>query len=1221
MSRLFVGACAAAMAMCVGAFALAQPVSRPGAAAGAVIARKSGEEVQFIDVSAWQPVELAQDLLPGDVLRTNATGQLAVLFADQTQMRLARNTSLVVKGLGGGDSAFGLQSGTIWGRAQRGGLGLTVDTPAASAAIRGTDWSLAVGADGRTTLIVLEGLVELSNEFGSVSVAEGEAATAAIGQAPTKIVIVDPDDREQMLFYLSLPGAFTFLPASPLASPEMRQARTRIGAIPPERRSTEDWLTLAEVSLSYDGRQAARAALARLDRQALTPAQQARYNLIDALNAGAEKRYEEAARLFAAAAAGLDPGRRTIARFGGYYARALADPDRVESPPASGEGPYGAIAEALTAGFLDDIPAAIEVLKRAERTYPHNPTLPAMRAQLAILIDDRAQVEEAVARALALDPDDPTALEARAGFKAGTQSDLESALADLQRAVTIAPGATSAWNALGLVQSARGDNRRAEAALLRSIALDPQDPVSWANLGILYLDQGRIAEAKTAVDAAIAADPSFSIGLIARGRYHLQTGELDKAVTDFLAGTTDNPAYSQGLLLLAAAHFENGDLDAGMQALENADRLDPNDPVNSALATRIAIDDYRAGDAIRGAQEFLARGRARGGDFASLQANQSAGSTLNNAFRLQGLNAWGQYYGEAVFQPFSSSGYIDQAVGGSVNPYANALTPGTSAIEPTGNAGSFSAFFQGLLLDPLPLASRSRGVEVLRRPFLEGAIALGGVAGDGESGWTGDAELQGTSNTPIPMSFYGTLSRSSFPGSRPEFGIDDAFRYDIEQVGGTAYLTATPTPYDRVVIYGTASDGHTSFLSLPDPGNPLAPFATFESQDVELRQISSGIAWSHDIDYRNVVTSGLLFSDLNGESKSILSADTIGPGLPPLVRRTVTGDLEERSLLAAFGHAVERGASTFRYGIEAGVTSEFSRSETADELLGIPLSTAEVVEKSDTDIGRAYFDMIYDVSDAFFIEGALFGSYINGGDIDEKRLEPRLGLAFTPATGHWLRAGFLREGLQNGIPTLSPIGVAGLQSIQKPLTFEGYADTLIARWDAEWTPRFFTSLDYQHQELNGLSVGVPATVVPIALSEGRIDRASVTANILIADGLGAFASFAYAGSENEDSISPGFGDPLPYVPETAAQIGFTYVHPSNVRLTLATSHIGKRTGEPGAGVLDEYWTADVSLSWEPFDERFELDLQAYNLFDEEFEVSNDTPGYGRTFVGKLKVRF
>ena len=169
-----------------GSQALADIVPRNSTPSGSVIARKLGEEVRFIDVSSWQSVDVQQDLLAGDVLRTNAQGSLAVLFADRTQMRLGRNTTLLVIEVGtASDSAFSLQSGTLWGRAERGGLGLKVETAAATAAVRGTDFTLSVDAGGRTSLIVLEGKVDLYNEFGSVSVSEGEAAAASIGSAPS----------------------------------------------------------------------------------------------------------------------------------------------------------------------------------------------------------------------------------------------------------------------------------------------------------------------------------------------------------------------------------------------------------------------------------------------------------------------------------------------------------------------------------------------------------------------------------------------------------------------------------------------------------------------------------------------------------------------------------------------------------------------------------------------------------------------------------------------------------------------------------------------------------------------------------------------------------------------------------------------------------------------------------------------------------------------------
>ncbi|MGO8352417.1 FecR domain-containing protein, partial [Rhizobium johnstonii] len=65
--------------------------------------------------------DLACDDRAGDVLRTNANGQLAIVFSDHTQVRLGRNYSLKVKKMAaGGDNVLNLQSGTIWARAERG---------------------------------------------------------------------------------------------------------------------------------------------------------------------------------------------------------------------------------------------------------------------------------------------------------------------------------------------------------------------------------------------------------------------------------------------------------------------------------------------------------------------------------------------------------------------------------------------------------------------------------------------------------------------------------------------------------------------------------------------------------------------------------------------------------------------------------------------------------------------------------------------------------------------------------------------------------------------------------------------------------------------------------------------------------------------------------------------------------------------------------------------
>jgi tetratricopeptide (TPR) repeat protein len=1225
----------------------AEPLQRPTPVAGSVIARKTGEEVRFVDVSNWRVVDLNQDLLDGDVLRTNATGQLAILFSDHTQIRLGRNSALQVKKMSQtGDTILNLQSGTIWARAQRGGQGLTVETPAAAAAIRGTDWTMTVEG-AKTSMIVLEGRVSLTNPQGSVDVNEGEGAVATIGQAPHKLISVNPDDREQMLFYLDLRDGFGLMPTSPLRADRMATERRRLLALPPERRTIEDWLELAEVQSAFDGRQAAAATLRNIRGRKLTVAQQARVDLLDATIAGSEKRYGDAAKLFQKALPHLDPTRRNMAQYGGYFARSLADPAHAEPPPANTTGPYGAIMEAYTAGFLENPRAALEIIRKAEQHYPDDPTLPAVRAQLAQLIDDRNQMKEAFERSLALDPDHPMALAARAGYKAAYESDINGALADLNRAIKLAPGASGTLNSLGLLQSSRDANGEAEEAFKKAIELDPQDPLLHANLSILYLDQGRMKEAKREIDTAIALDPSFDLALLARGRYYLQTGERDKALEDLLAASTANPAHSQSQLMLAAAHYEKGDRPPSEQALDNANRIDDDDPAISAFRTAVDIDDYNADGAIANAQEFLRRSRARGGDFSGLGANQSAGSTLNNAFRLQGLDAWGRYYGDAVFDPFKGSGYIDQSIKGSIFPFVNATSfSDDNIILNRTNASSYSSFIQGLLLSPHMLSGRSRAATLFDVPFIEGSVGGGVNSVDGHTRRTGEADIQGYSNATIPISFYGNLTweELALDGTYSSFG---GYATDNKLLGGNGYVTATVTPDDRVVAYvnHAKNDGTlnalsqgtalTDFLNLFGAGLPAIVTSQYSDRLIDAEITNAGIGWSHTFSYENVVNGAFLYSETKSKTDNFLRVDDAPLfGLPdPEIIPFLDGTEESSSktYIGALSHSIGNGPLTWRYGIEGGwIDGSTTTSSRLHELFpGVPVFP-ETTDGPNTvsntvNIGRAYIDVLHDITPDLKGEYALFGTRMEGAGVDISRLEPRFGLAWAPSQNQWLRAAFMRQSLDLGVPTLAPIGILGLQANQFSVSAEGYADTAAFQWDAEWTDKFFTSVEYQHQELHDFSIDLPLIALPavesLPLSRGSVDRAAVTANVALGAGFGLSATYAYMDSENKDPGTLNYGGNLPYIPTNSGQIALTWVNEAKVKATVAANYIGERDGDDLGTKLDDYWSLDAHLIWEPFDKRIALEAAAYNLLDEDFEITPGVPGWGRAFKGTLKIRF
>jgi hypothetical protein len=72
------------------------------------------------------------------------------------------------------------------------------------------------------------------------------------------------------------------------------------------------------------------------------------------------------------------------------------------------------------------------------------------------------------------------------------------------RALEVDPGASSAWNNLGLLQAARGDRREAERSYRRALAEAPRSSLSWANLAVVLVEEGRRQEAEEAFGLAVA---------------------------------------------------------------------------------------------------------------------------------------------------------------------------------------------------------------------------------------------------------------------------------------------------------------------------------------------------------------------------------------------------------------------------------------------------------------------------------------------------------------------------------------------------------------------------------------------------------------------------------------------------------------------------------------------------------------------------------------------
>src|SRR5262245_8662108 len=212
-----------AVSAAVAPVAAEQPpaAASPGAQGKIVLIQGHVDSAASAAQDQWNPARLFQPLFVSDRVRTLTASRSAILFIDETQVKLNAGAVLTVqqiKTATGTSTTLGLLEGEGWFRTKNPASGLTIRTPRAAAAIRGTEIDIVIRGND-AVLTVTEGVAEFSNDAGSIVVNAGEEATATPGQVPTKRTLLNPEDAVQWVLYYPTRVAWHDLPAAAEAGP------------------------------------------------------------------------------------------------------------------------------------------------------------------------------------------------------------------------------------------------------------------------------------------------------------------------------------------------------------------------------------------------------------------------------------------------------------------------------------------------------------------------------------------------------------------------------------------------------------------------------------------------------------------------------------------------------------------------------------------------------------------------------------------------------------------------------------------------------------------------------------------------------------------------------------------------------------------------------------------------------------------------------------------
>lgn len=162
------------LALAGGLHAAAQP-------AGTVITLVGKVSVYSAGATSGKALQLGKQVFMGDRLQTGANGRVGLVLTDGTQLKLNYNTDITLrdKDTKGRLSARGIGSiklalGDLWAKVTKKNSRLEFDTPAAVAAVKGTEPILSVSPDGDLCVKLREGSLDLHSDLGAVSLAELE---------------------------------------------------------------------------------------------------------------------------------------------------------------------------------------------------------------------------------------------------------------------------------------------------------------------------------------------------------------------------------------------------------------------------------------------------------------------------------------------------------------------------------------------------------------------------------------------------------------------------------------------------------------------------------------------------------------------------------------------------------------------------------------------------------------------------------------------------------------------------------------------------------------------------------------------------------------------------------------------------------------------------------------------------------------------------------------
>ena len=1258
----------------------APPVPRAGSSKDAEIVFAKGDSwVRFISEEEWRQALIKQLLTAGDTLRTGSYGKMDVLFIDGTQIKVHTKTVLIIKQVRRPaekkGTSLGLTVGEIWSRAKAMPDSLKIETPSATAAIRGTDWDIAVDTNGTSYLTVLAGTVDLSNDYGNVRVEAGEQAMAEIGKPPVKMFLVRPKDRVQWIisYPLRIPRIMTFFPSRTGIARQIDPVRTKVLADPA---NVEAKMALA--SLLFDLREYVES-IRYLEEILQAEPDNSKALVIKGMILLDQGETDAALACFERALRNLAESVRTEASLGmagvaiqrneiGRAERIILDLRKTDDSALVG------VALSSFLAFQGKFTDGVELCDKYAKMYPQDERFPVLAAEFLLVLDEPDRSRASLDRALVLNPDSSSAYTVlgRYQYLEGRGRESESAY---RRAVALHPGNADAQSELGRLLMEKGSYEEAILSMDAAIARDPRGSSYRSRRGMLMNWIREIAHAERDFTAAMELNPVDYQSLDGLGYLALQEGRQDDAIMYFEKASTLEPGYAEPHIFQAIAHYQKEEVEKAFEQLKLAESLDPKDPLPHMIAYIIHQDTYRPFASIREAKkalELLPNLKSVN----PIEKTQEGISNLGASLLGLGMTEWATSYAEESFDPFEASGYHFVAKKHESNPMV-----------------FVSGSTQGFLIDPLSIGYHPRYQDIVAKPHHD--LRINTTLGDEDGAFSREHKItqQGYVRTPFDIKYVLDFENKEHNGFRTNgflrenfftyaFGAKPDYQNGLILFGGISEKkygdpgkdTADCEPNDRNRSFGLDlnagynhrfgnknqflinfhhSRGKINYWN-PDPyGTGLTDaqlsIVDFFGPAQARTYFANGV---FDVTNESIIMgpwSSPYFATDSYGGLSLLSS--LGLGVTPLPAN-LPSSMDPNTTIESEGsrsgynyqvkHLFEVGDShKLSWGMEYSpisfdVTSTFRTPQPVDiarfreeyvlwGLYFIPTPYARIpylhAEETslhlnqDSTFYTVYLNDRWNVTDDLLIDMGLYYERFSNELNEFSDLNPRVGVAWKLHKKHILRAAFQKRTLEVFEMTLAPVTTAGLFFEWIQALPGGRITDYQAAIESKWSDRIFTMFGYEIRDYT-----LPDLGFSLYPEENRARIFTATVNAILTDTLGVYTRYKNIDSENREE--PFKGNRAPLVPTHTGSAGLVCVLPHYVKATLSANYAAKQYGDDANTYrLPEMLTTDFSATWEPMRKHVMIKLNINNIFDDHYETEMQYPAARRSVFLTLEYRF